>query len=221
MSLITSPWLCGYFLPRNSLAQTPVNVLHYFSYLHFCYFYSYLWTEQPHYFAIVLPHPPLLRFHFSFSSSIHQELNSRTSVCVRRWRKTTQNKPFSELSLTHLNTHYSLDLITCQKCGLSHSSWRRQGSYNYTRQLMEICQRDASLSPPHIKSCFCFWPEPDVCVVCTLMFRLLSKGLILFFCYMVQISEIWKEKFETCEDKSTKFTLDFFIGSEFSAWLIF
>ena len=56
-------------------------------------------------------------------------------------RETMLNKPFTKLSLTRLNTDYSLDLMTCHKWGLSHASWRRQGSYNHTQELIEMCQR--------------------------------------------------------------------------------
>lgn len=86
---------------------------------------------------------------------------STAIVCKEKQRKTN-------LSLSchwHVLIHYSLDLMTCHKCGLSHSSWRRWGSYNHTGELMEICQRDAPLSSPRIHRRSCFWPEPDVCRV--------------------------------------------------------
>lgn len=86
------------------------------------------------------------------------------------WEEKKQRKTnLSRSCHWHVLIHYSLDLMTCHKHGLSHSSWRRRGSYNHTRELMEICQRDAPLSSPHIQSRFCFG-QSRMCVVCTLMF---------------------------------------------------
>lgn len=115
----------------------------------------------------------------SFTPSLASFSESRTPG-ARLQRETTLNKPFTKLSLTRLNTDHGLDLMTCHERCLSHSSWRRRGSYNHTRELMEICQRDALLSSLRTQRRSCFWASAG-CGVGTIM---LWPPRIRFFCYL-------------------------------------
>lgn len=47
------------------------------------------------------------------------------TACTHVRSKAMQNKPFTEPSLTRLNTRYSGDLMTRRKCGLTHTSWQK------------------------------------------------------------------------------------------------
>lgn len=92
------------------------------------------------------------------------------------------NKPFTKLSLTHLNTHYSFDLMTRQGGWLSHASWHRWGSSNQPPGLIEVCQGDVPFSSQwvfslksckgfgHCKNCFLTLPwfmHPSLCFLNT------------------------------------------------------